>query len=65
MDNSAIIRDIVIQNLKREQDFDSIVSAVINGNYFSAADIAIPDSNGNCEVYRMIVIKHNKQKNFA
>lgn len=65
MDNSAFIRDTIIQNLKNEQDFDGMVSTEIDGNYFSAADIALPDSDGNCEVYRIAVIKHNQQKSFT
>lgn len=60
MDNSAFIRNTIIQNLKKEKDFDGMVAAELNGFHFSAADIALLDNDGNCEVYRIAVIKHNQ-----
>jgi len=55
---TAFIRETVLNCLRRSQDFDGMVVAEIDGTYFSAADIALPDSDNNCQSYRLIVIKH-------
>lgn len=60
MNNLAFIRDTIIHALKREQEFNGMVSAELDGFLFSVADIALPDTDGNCEVYRIVVIKHSQ-----
>lgn len=60
MDNSSFIRDTIVDNLKRDENFDGMVSSELNGFNFSATDIAVPDTDGNCEVYRIAVIKHRQ-----
>ena len=65
MDNSAFIRDTILNNLRNERDFDGMTATELNGYHFSAADIALPDNDGNCEVYRIAVIKHNQQRRFT
>ena len=60
MDNSIFIRDAILSNLKKERDFDGMIAAELNGTYFAAADIALPNVNGSCKAYRIVVIKHNQ-----
>lgn len=50
------IRNLLLEALK------GISTAVIeiNGNYFSAMDIAINNNDCNPEIYRIAVIKHDK-----
>ena len=55
------IRDTVLKNLKNDRDLNGMVFTEINGNYFSAVDIALPGNDGNPDVYRIAVVKHNQQ----
>jgi len=58
------LRNAILQNLKNQTAFENIVTANINGNYFSAADVALAEKKGEPEVYRIVVIRHNPQKFF-
>ena len=52
------LRNIILQNLKNQKEFQNMVTANSNGSNLSFADIALPDKNGDPEVYRIAVIKH-------
>ena len=52
------IRDTILSLLKKEQSFGSMVAAEINGCLISAADIALPNGTGTCEVFRIAVVPH-------
>lgn len=56
------LRDRILQSLKNEKDFADIASENINGNYFSAVDLKLPCTNGNSEIFRVAVVKHNGAK---
>ena len=62
--NTSTIRDIIIQGLKKEKGFGGMAIANMNGNYFSAADIAVLGGGGKNEIYRIAVLKHIPQKTF-
>ena len=59
---SKLIRDRIIQALKKEKEFSGMVAAEFNGTYFAAADIAFPDAEGICRQYRVAVIPHGPKK---
>ena len=52
------LRDTILNELKNKNTFGNMTAAEINGNYFSAADIAFTGTDGKHEVYRIAVIKH-------
>ena len=62
MENMTLIRNSIVQNLKRERGVAGLAAVEIDGDSFSAVDVALPDENGNYEVYRITVTKHGKQK---
>ena len=53
-----VLRDAIIQSLEKDKGFNGMTAAKIDGTYFKAADIAFPDSEGNCRQYRIAVIPH-------
>ena len=59
------LRDRILLCLKKEKDFSGIVSANIDGYFCSAADIAVPDSDGNIGVFRLAVVKHGSAKHIT
>lgn len=62
---TAFIRDRVVKLLGLDGDFNGMIAAEINGCICFAADIALPDTEGNAEIYRIAVVPHNWQKNIA
>ena len=62
MKNAAMIRDKIVCFLKNEADLNGLVAADINGCICSAADIALSEADGSCEVYRIAVVPYNWQK---
>ena len=57
--NTSTLRDTILKDLKREKGFKDMVSTNIDGFHFSAADIALPNVNGDtADVYRISVIKY-------
>ena len=55
---TKFIRDTVLRHLHNERNFNGMIIAEINGCNFSAADIALPDSDNRCQVYRLMIIKY-------
>lgn len=58
MNSSSLLRDTIVKTLKKEKDFEGMVSVDFDGFYFSAVDITLPDNKGGYEVYRIAVVKH-------
>ena len=65
MKSPAFIRDRVIAILEKEEGFNGMVAAEINGCVCSAADIALPDENGDSEVFRIAVVPHSWRKHIV
>ena len=55
---SSELRDKIVRNLKNDKEFSGMASADVNGNYFSAADVALPSGNDNGDIFRIAVVKH-------
>jgi|GEM_PF-6301889 len=56
---TKLIRDKILERLKGEADFDCmVVCDEINGNYFSAIDIAMPKNKDCVHVFRLMIVKH-------
>ncbi|MCL2847696.1 MAG: hypothetical protein FWE13_02980 [Firmicutes bacterium] len=53
------IRDEMLKNLKNNKEFENTVVAEIDGCNVAIADIALPATNNQNQVYRLIIIKHN------
>jgi len=53
------IRRSALKYLRGRHAYRDMVVAEINGHNFAAADIALPNIDKQCHVYRLIVIKHN------
>lgn len=62
MNNAIFIRDRIVRLLKSEKDFNGSVTAEINGCFSAALDLALPDDNGNFEVYKIAVVPHDVTK---
>lgn len=62
--NNSTLRDVITQALKNVKGFEYMIKENIDGNYFSAAEIALPVKNDNYEVFRIAIIKHG-QKDFT
>ncbi|MCL2861426.1 MAG: hypothetical protein FWE22_03345 [Firmicutes bacterium] len=58
MNQTNFIRSTILECLRNNHDFNGIVSAEIDGFNFSAVDIALPDSDNRCQVYRIVIVKH-------
>ena len=59
MNDPKFIRDAILKGLKDNQDFGGMVFAEIDGCYFSAADIALPDCDNTAKVFRIVIVKHS------
>ena len=59
---SAIIRDTIIKNLKKEKNFNNMVVVEINGILSAAADIALSVGKNECQIFRIAVIPHKTQR---
>ena len=62
MRDTACVRDDIIRLLRGEKNYSGMVSIEIDGYFFSAAEVALPDNEGNCEVFRIAVISYQKQE---
>ena len=60
MEKTVEIRNLLIEKLKETYGATAVVP--LNGRYFSGADVALNDKDGNPEVYRITVIKHDQQR---
>jgi len=58
MSKTRFIRSTILRYLKNDRNFDGMVTAEFNGKYFYAADIALPNNENHCQVFRIIVVKH-------
>lgn len=58
---TSTIRDMITRALKNTKNLAGMVKEDIDGYYFSAAETALLDKDGNCEVFRIIVIKYNRK----
>jgi len=58
MNQSNQIRRSILRHLRTRPAYENMVAAEIDGCNFSAADIALPDADKHCRVYRLIIIKH-------
>ena len=56
------LRDTIIRDLK--QGYEGLTVAEINGTFFSAADIALPQKRGECKSFRIVVIPHHLDKEY-
>ena len=59
---AKFLRDTIIRDLR--QGYDGLTVAEINGTFFSAADIAIPEKQGDSKAFRIVVIPQNIDKEY-
>ncbi len=62
MNELRTMRDKIVESLKKEDGFQSMTVANVNGFYFAAADIAVPDANGEVKEYRIGVVSVSRDK---
>ncbi len=60
MNELRTMRDKVVESLKKEEGFESMTVAKVNGFYFAAADVAVPDEKGRIKEYRIGVVSKSK-----
>jgi len=58
--NASLLLETILKGLKNEKGFENLAKTEINGNFFSAADIAVPEENG-IAVYRIAVIPYRRE----
>ena len=61
MKKTEVIRDAIIELLKKQKNFVGAASYNVDGNFFSAVDIIVPDDGGTFEVIRIAVVSHKPQ----
>jgi len=54
----AILRDLIVQKLKGAEELNKVAAAEFDGFDFSAADIAVTDEDGSCDVLRVTVVRN-------
>jgi len=59
---AKFLRDTIIRDLK--QEYSGITTAEINGAFFSGADISIPQKQGDCKSFRIVVIPQHLDKTY-
>ena len=57
MNNAKEVRDAILTSFK-EKGNDKIYVTEINDCSFPALDLTVPDSIGDWQVYRIVVIRH-------
>jgi len=57
---AKFLRDTIIRDLR--QGYDGLTVAEINGSFFSGADISIPQKQGDCKSFRIVIIPQHIDK---
>jgi hypothetical protein len=57
MENTKAVRDLIVKLLKEQEGTKNAVTVEMEHSKFAVVDIALPDKDGNCEVYRIAVVQ--------
>jgi len=61
MNRAIELRDKIVELLKRERGYERAAAAEIDGIFFAAAELAVPDGGGNHQVFRISVVPYERQ----